>query len=144
MRPAFRVLTVMAFAVGVVGCGSEDDSSASSTTDAEADSASGTEAEESPDSGVAAEMAITSKAFADGSPIPSQYTCDGANTQPPLTVEGTPSDAVGLVLIVDDPDAPSGSFIHWVVWDLEPDAVISEGVLPAGATEGTNGTSDTA
>ena len=50
--------------------------------------------------------------------IPDEYTCTGVNKNPPLEVEGIPSDAVSLALIVDDPDAPVGTFVHWVAWNI--------------------------
>jgi hypothetical protein len=53
-------------------------------------------------------------------PIPSQYTCDGADLSPPLSWNGVPSAAKSLSLIADDPDAPAGTWVHWVVYDLPP------------------------
>ena len=54
-------------------------------------------------------------------PIPVKYTCDGENISPPLRFAQIPSEAQSLVLIVDDPDAPRGTFDHWLVWNLPPD-----------------------
>ncbi|MGI9578559.1 MAG: YbhB/YbcL family Raf kinase inhibitor-like protein [Microthrixaceae bacterium] len=151
MATLLRILLATTVAFGVASCSSDDDSETTTTTteatasDDEADAAdSEGSADESGDDAVEEELSITSEAFTDGAAIPAEYTCDGANTQPPLAITGTPEDATGLVLIVDDPDAPNGSFIHWVVWNLEPDATIPEGSLPEGAVEGTNGTSNTA
>lgn len=59
-------------------------------------------------------MRIESSAFADGSSIPVRYTCDGQNISPPLRFVDVPKDAQGLLLIMEDPDAPEGSFIHWI------------------------------
>ena len=82
-----------------------------------------------------AAMKITSSAFSDGKPIPSKYTCDGADLIPPLTFEAVPSEAVTLALIVDDPDAPGGTFDHWLVWNIAPDVrAIAEGRAPQGVT----------
>jgi Raf kinase inhibitor-like YbhB/YbcL family protein len=53
-------------------------------------------------------------------PIPAKYTCDGENVSPPLKFLQIPSGAKSLVLIVDDPDAPHGTFDHWIVWNLPP------------------------
>jgi hypothetical protein len=69
-------------------------------------------------------MQLTSTAFAEGTPIPGKYTCDGKNVSPPLKWSGAPAGAKALVLIVDDPDAPSGTWVHWVLYDLP--ATVSE------------------
>src|SRR5205814_988941 len=85
-----------------------------------------------------AKMKVTSSAFQEGANIPSKFTCDGANTSPPLQISDVPSEAKSLVLIVDDPDAPSGLFTHWVVWNLSAQATtIAEGSTPKGV-QGTN------
>lgn len=83
-------------------------------------------------------MKISSSAFSEGGNIPSKFTCDGTDTSPALKIEGAPEAAKALVLIVDDPDAPSGLFTHWLVWNMDPKTgSISEGQAPAG-TVGTN------
>src|SRR5213596_3888694 len=80
----------------------------------------------------------TSSAFQEGENIPSKFTCDGANTNPPLQISDVPAEAKSLVLIVDDPDAPSGLFTHWAVWNISPQATtIAEGSTPKGV-QGTN------
>lgn len=64
-------------------------------------------------------LTVTSSAFAAGAPIPVGYTCKSPNVEtPPLSWQGVPKDAATLVLIVKDPDAPHGPFIHWVVYNL--------------------------
>ena len=66
-----------------------------------------------------AELAVTSSAFTAGAPIPVGYTCKSSNVEsPPLSWQGVPKDTETLVLIVKDPDAPHGPFIHWVVYNL--------------------------
>jgi len=78
-------------------------------------------------------MKITSSAFAEGQSIPSKYTCDGSDTIPPLEFAGVPGNAKSLALIVDDPDAPGGTFDHWVVWNIPPDTKgVTEGQPPKG------------
>ena len=85
-----------------------------------------------------AKMKITSSAFQEGGNIPSKFTCDGSDTSPPLQITGVPSEAKSLVLIADDPDAPSGLFTHWLVWNIPPQTnSISEGSAPKGV-HGTN------
>jgi Raf kinase inhibitor-like YbhB/YbcL family protein len=64
-------------------------------------------------------VTITSPAFADGAPIPVRYTCQGDNIPPPLAWS-TPSSAAELALVVDDPDAPGGLFVHWIVTGIAP------------------------
>ena len=71
---------------------------------------------------------LTSPAFADGQPIPKRHTCEGDGLSPPLAWEGAPEGTRSLALVVDDPDAPVGTFTHWLVWGLEPGAgVLAEG-----------------
>jgi Raf kinase inhibitor-like YbhB/YbcL family protein len=85
-----------------------------------------------------AKMKITSSAFQQGASIPSKFSCDGANTNPPLQISDVPPEAKSLVLIVDDPDAPSGLFTHWAVWNIPPQTnTIAEGSTPKGV-QGTN------
>jgi Raf kinase inhibitor-like YbhB/YbcL family protein len=80
-----------------------------------------------------ARMKITSSAFQEGGNIPSKFTCDGSDTSPPLEITGVPSGAKSLVLIADDPDAPSGLFTHWLVWNIPPQtSSIAEGSSPKG------------
>lgn len=84
-------------------------------------------------------MKISSSAFADGQSIPAVYTCDGNDTSPPLAISGAPAGAKSLALIVDDPDAPGGTFDHWVVWNIPADTnSIAEGQSPRGVS-GRNG-----
>jgi len=60
-------------------------------------------------------MQLSSTAFSEGPSIPSKYTCDGENVSPPLTWSGVPAGAKSFALIADDPDAPVGTWVHWVV-----------------------------
>lgn len=63
-------------------------------------------------------LEIHSPAFGDEGPIPRAHTCDGADISPPLRWTGTPANAKSLALIVDDPDAPGGTWVHWVLYNL--------------------------
>ncbi len=98
--------------------------------------------EESPDAGKGDEnmdiedIKVFSSVFASNGSIPGKYTCDGEDINPPLEFEGIPEEAESLVLIVDDPDAPTKTFTHWIVWNIEPVAKIDEDSIPG--VEGIN------
>ena len=79
---------------------------------------------------------VFSSAFEPNSTIPAKYTCDGANVNPPLRFEDVPEATESLVLILDDPDAPTGTFTHWIVWNIEPVSNIEEDNIPG--VEGIN------
>ena len=66
-------------------------------------------------------MKITSEVFGEGDPIPKQYTCDGHDISPPLSWTGIPVGTESLALICDDPDAPSGTWVHWVLFNIPAD-----------------------
>ena len=84
-----------------------------------------------------AEFTLSSEAFTHGGEIPRRHTCEGEDVSPVLTWSDPPSRTRALALIVDDPDAPSGSFVHWVAWDIPPDAELPEGA--SAPAEGSNG-----
>ena len=69
-----------------------------------------------------AEFELTSSAFQHGQPIPRKFTCEGEDVSPPLAWSDVPEGAVSLALVVDDPDAPSGTFTHWLAWGIDPTA----------------------
>jgi len=71
-------------------------------------------------------LTITSNAFTMGEAIPRRYTCEGDNINPPLEVNNIPDGTQTLAIIMDDPDAPSGTYVHWVSWNLPPDIYIPE------------------
>src|SRR5687768_15904976 len=78
-------------------------------------------------------MRITSSAFSDGQTIPAKYTCDGSDVIPPLDFDDIPPRAVTLALIMDDPDAPMGTWDHWVIWNMPPQQHhVAEGKEPQG------------
>ena len=74
-------------------------------------------------------MRLSSSAFRDGDTIPRRYTCDGENLSPPLEWNDAPAGTRSFALLCDDPDAPSGTWRHWAIYDLPPDAA----GLPEGA-----------
>jgi len=85
-------------------------------------------------------MKIKSDIFSNDGVIPVEYTCNGDGTQPPLKIYDVPKDAESLALIVDDPDAPGGGFVHWIIWNIDPKtSVIENGIVPKGAMEGYTG-----
>jgi Raf kinase inhibitor-like YbhB/YbcL family protein len=89
-------------------------------------------------SGMAA-LQITSPAFQNNGMIPRQYTCDGKDMNPPLMIAGVPQGTTSLALICDDPDAPVGTWVHWVVWNIDPGVKeIKEDTVPQGAVQGLN------
>jgi hypothetical protein len=67
-----------------------------------------------------ADFTLSSEAFEPGAPIPIRHTCDGEDLSPPLSWSGAPEGAASLALVCEDPDAPSGVFVHWVAWGLDP------------------------
>lgn len=84
-------------------------------------------------------LKISSTAFGHHEKIPVKYTCDGADVNPPLLIEGVPEAAKSLALIMDDPDAPRGTWVHWLVWNIDPKAKeIAEATVPSGASLGMN------
>jgi Raf kinase inhibitor-like YbhB/YbcL family protein len=72
------------------------------------------------------ELTVKSSAFENNRLIPSKYTCDGENINPPLAIEGIPEKAKSLALIMEDPDAPAGLFIHWVAWNISTMGIVKE------------------
>jgi Raf kinase inhibitor-like YbhB/YbcL family protein len=91
-----------------------------------------------------ATMKLTSSAFSDGAMIPVLYTCTGDDFSPPLAWSDTPAGAKSVALIVDDPDAPVGTWVHWVIFNLPvtaaglPEGIKDAKLLPGGGTQGTN------
>jgi Raf kinase inhibitor-like YbhB/YbcL family protein len=84
-------------------------------------------------------MKIKAVAFQEGENIPSKFTCDGADANPPLLFEGAPAEAKSLALIVDDPDAPGGLFTHWLVWNIDPKTTtVEENSAPPNGVQGKN------
>ncbi|HVE81073.1 MAG TPA: YbhB/YbcL family Raf kinase inhibitor-like protein [Candidatus Dormibacteraeota bacterium] len=84
-------------------------------------------------------MKLISPVFENNSAIPPKYTCQGENINPPLNYVDVPEDAQSLALVVDDPDAPSGNFVHWLVWDIDPATPgIGENSVPEHAVQGRN------
>ncbi len=81
-------------------------------------------------------LSVESPAFKNNEPIPAKYTCDGEDVNPPLTIEGISKETKSLVLILDDPDAPMGTWDHWIVFNIQPTNRIEENTIPG--IEGVN------
>src|SRR4051812_27003558 len=82
-------------------------------------------------------LIIKSPAFANNDFIPSKYSCEGSNINPALSIKELPKETKSLALVVDDPDAPAGTFVHWVMWNIPPVTKIEENSTPG--MQGTNG-----
>jgi hypothetical protein len=110
-------------AVALVGCGSSGSPS----------DTGGSEVGTTP-------LAVASPDFQDKGTIPKQFTCDGAGTRPTISWAGIPRQAKEVALLVGDPDAPGGTFVHWTVWNLPltSKGSVSSGALPPGAVQGQN------
>ena len=89
-------------------------------------------------------IVITSSAFSEGQAIPNRYTCDGPDVSPDLAWSGVPETAASLALICDDPDAPMGTWVHWVLFNIPADAdgllteIPPDAILDNGARHGKN------
>lgn len=123
-----RIAAVLLAAAGLVGCRSEP---------------SQPPAEDRPQ---VAKIELSSTAFAHGQPIPEKYTADGDDLSPPLSWSGLPEGTQELALICDDPDAPRGTWVHWVIYKIPADVSgLPEGIAktqrpgqPAGVLQGKN------
>jgi len=130
----------------LAGCSSgEEDKKADSGGKADQQKAA-----EDSESSEAATIVLTSTAFAEGQPVPPRHTADGEDLSPPLSWSAVPEGTKELALICDDPDAPVGTWVHWVIYGIPADAKgLPEGVArderpaqPAGAVQGKNSWSD--
>ncbi|MHA3772718.1 YbhB/YbcL family Raf kinase inhibitor-like protein [Verrucomicrobiota bacterium sgz303538] len=84
-------------------------------------------------------MFLTSNDFSNGGTIPPRFTCEGANDSPSLRIAMPPTNTKSLVLIMDDPDAPKGTFTHWLVWGISPETTeFNTDSVPTGVVQGTN------
>ncbi|MBI2623513.1 MAG: YbhB/YbcL family Raf kinase inhibitor-like protein [Candidatus Liptonbacteria bacterium] len=84
-------------------------------------------------------MILTTPAFKNGEPIPKKFTCEGGDINPGLRIENMPQGVKSLALIMEDPDAPGATFVHWIVWNIDPAAAfVKEESKPSRSIEGTN------
>ncbi|MBU0546178.1 YbhB/YbcL family Raf kinase inhibitor-like protein [Patescibacteria group bacterium] len=83
-------------------------------------------------------MKIENVIFKNNDYIPTKFTCDGLNINPSLKISEVPAETKSMALVMDDPDAQAGTWVHWVMWNIDPATVeISENSVPAGAVQGT-------
>ena len=88
---------------------------------------------------MANQFQLSSPAFADGDTMPVRYTCEGENASPALAISNVPKDTASLALIMHDPDAPHGDFIHWMLWNIPPVITsLLEDEAPDSAVQGMN------
>jgi len=141
MRKAFfliiliPLIVVTLLSLYIIKSGSEIE------TESEMDTVDQTETDSSNISNISSSqisMKISSPAFGPNESIPSKYTCDGENVNPPLQFQDIPDGTKSLVLIVDDPEAAAGIWVHWLVWNISPEiSQIEENSVPANAIQGT-------
>ena len=123
MRKTFYILLMLPF----VFCGCEKEEKPSDSVKEEAEKMT---------------IKVTSPAFEEGGMIPAKYTSDGENVSPPLNWEGVPEGTKSIALVSDDPDAPMGTWVHWVMWNIPVDVrELAENVppdvdLPDGSRQG--------
>ena len=88
-------------------------------------------------------LQIVSQVFRDGAPIPVQYSCRGQNVSPPFNIMNVSAGAKSLALIMHDPDAPVGDYVHWVMWDIPSNTeTIAANSVPVGSVQGANSNGD--
>jgi Raf kinase inhibitor-like YbhB/YbcL family protein len=123
MRSAALLLALVLL---TAGCGGSDDT-------------------EEPATDVAESITVSSSAFEADEPIPTHYTCDGHDISPPLAWDGVPGDAEAVALVVDDPDAPGGTYVHWIALDMDPTTTsVDEGSVPSSGVQAANSNGDAA
>lgn len=133
MRWALATVALLLFALAACGGGKMNPQSPGPTSSGTAMSTT-----TAPPAGTAA-FAITSSAFGDNAQIPAEYTCRGRNVPPPLRWQNVPPGTQSLAVVVDDPDAPAGLYVHWVVSGIPPSTTaIGVGPLPQGSSVSRN------
>jgi Raf kinase inhibitor-like YbhB/YbcL family protein len=117
---------MLALATGSAGCTGQEDRADAPTETSASTSTRGS-------------LTVTSSAFADGAPIPVEFTCRGVGSSPPLSWTGLPSDTQSVAVVVLDPDAPSGTFVHWVLFAMSPaQHDLATGTPPPGTMQARN------
>jgi Raf kinase inhibitor-like YbhB/YbcL family protein len=124
-RYRLHLAAALALVAVAIGCGGDDD-------DVEGPPP------EAPD-----RIRLESSAFRAGAAIPGRYSCDGEDVPPPLEWSGVPDGARSLALLVEDPDAPGGTFVHWTVWNMPATWRGLDGEPPPGSSQGENSSGET-
>ena len=144
MRKIFLVFS-MGMLIVVSGCGKEEKQPADAAKEATAVASTAEESVEMPAETPAelkkgSSMRLSSPEFANGGRIPKQYTADGIDYSPALFIKDAPKDVESFALIMDDPDAPNGAWVHWVLWNIPSDIeeIPGGGVRREGIMGGTN------
>jgi len=133
-----RWLAVAVAAAALLACGGDDGKSPKATSPV---SRSASTIAEDAD---IAPLTVESDAFGEGEPIPERFTCEGENLSPALSWDGVVYGTLSLVVVVDDPDAPGGTFTHWLLYDLPretqglPEDLDTGPLRPVGGVQGTN------
>lgn len=132
MHPKYRLMTGLSLVILLTAL------SAACTNDGE------DKQKTTPEPQAESSITVTSTAFAEGDHIPQQYTCQGDDISPPLAWTDLPEQTASLALIMDDPDAPNGIWVHWVLYNIPadaqslPEAITTESGLPDGTLNGKN------
>jgi len=140
-RRAVLPLVILSVALAANGCGPASSPASGPIVATPA----GVSPAASEQGGQAAPFELTSTAFAPGEAIPQQYTCDGQDVSPPLAWSDPPPGTQSFALIADDPDAPVGTWVHWVLYNLPaeartlPEAIPADAELADGSRHGDNG-----
>jgi Raf kinase inhibitor-like YbhB/YbcL family protein len=143
-RPVLLVAAVVA-ATLLGGCGSSAAPAQTQPTDTSASEPPPSSAPIVLPSNAPKKLTVSSTAFADGKPIPEKYTCNGESALPPLSWSGDLAGGKDVAIVVDDPDAPAGGYVHWIVVDLpasvtklDPDK-LPDNIKEASNSDGDNG-----
>lgn len=128
------------FSVALAACGDDDEVGDGPEPTASVPTLDGAQTSATTGEPADGGLSLTSSAFEDNGTIPVKYTCNGENVLPPLTIADAPEDTASFAITTTDLDGPSGDFVHWTVWNIDPVTTeIPEASVPIGAVEGATG-----